>query len=263
MGLGRGKGWKNIVSSDSYRHQLARKGIKTKQVSLSKTQRNSIKRKLLPLLANNTISGYNLVENPRIPKKDVYRMVYGHDVVRKHRDIIISELDRMKVDYYVVPREAKFLSEKTFIKTPNQVKSGDIISNDDEYQIVIDVNRKELEALERWFRNKTVDRNEFITIIDGLTNPTSALWELVPLPKSYTVPDTRIKGRTEYPRYKQADEIVKKLDKDTDLVILSVKKINTDKVEEALEGEQTKKVLVQDYNPPKHSLYKFIKDKGD
>lgn len=30
-GAGKGKGWKNIIASDSYRHELARRGIKSAQ----------------------------------------------------------------------------------------------------------------------------------------------------------------------------------------------------------------------------------------
>lgn len=259
-GAGKGKGWKNIVASDSYRHELSRRGIKTKQVSLTKTKRNKLKRQLLPLLANKVISGYNIVENPNIKPKEKYQVVYGHDVVKKHRDILLDELKRKGLDFYVMPRESKFLSKKGFIKTSSQVKEGDIIGNDSEYNVVVDVNGKELEDLERWLRIKAVNYDPAVLLIEGTLNPTKTNYEVIPLNEAYTVPDIRIRNRGNYDRFKKVDKVIKKLDKDTNLIILSIKKDNTDKIKKALKGEKVNKVLVQNYDPYKHSLYKFIKN---
>jgi len=154
LGKGKGKGWKNIIASDRYRHRLSGLGIKN-AVSLSQTKRKAIKSKLLPLLANHTISGYNLVETPRLKGFRKYRIIYGHDIIRKHRDKIINELKSRNLNYYVMPREAKFLSDKAFIKTPKQITKGDIISNDKEYQIIIDANSKELKGFEKWLKTKS------------------------------------------------------------------------------------------------------------
>ena len=90
LGKGKGKGYKNIIASDSYIHELSRRGIKTKQVSLSKSKRKKLNEKLLPLIAKHIISGYNIVENPHLKKKDKYQVVYGHDVIIKHRTEIID-----------------------------------------------------------------------------------------------------------------------------------------------------------------------------
>lgn len=259
-GAGKGKGWKNLIASDSYRHELSRRGIKSKQVSITKTKRNKLKKTLLPLMADKTISGYNIVENPNIKPKDKYQVVYGHDVIAKHRDIIVDELRRKNLDFYVMPREAKFLSEDAFIKTKSQVKEGDIVSNDFEYQVVVDVNSKELEDLERYLRTKTVNYDPAVLLFEGTLNPTKTNYEVIPLNEAYTVPDVRIRNRGRYDRFKKVDKIVKKLDKDTNLVILSVRKDDTVKIKKVLKGEKVKKVLVQNYDPYKHSLYKFIKD---
>lgn len=258
LGTGKGSGWKNLISSDSYRHELSRRGIKTNQVSLSKTKKLRLKKEMMPLISKHIISGYNVVENPHIKKKDTYRVIYGHDVKKRHREIIIDKLEKMGVDYFVVPREAQFLSEEAFIKTPNQVKEGDIITNDKEYQIVIDVNKRELKDLTEWLEKKTVNRDEALILVDGTLNPTVSMIDLIPIPDSYTTPDIRIQNRKEYPDFKRADKIVKKLDKDTDLVILSVRSQNTKALRKALKGERQASVLIDDFKPDKHSLFKFI-----
>ena len=259
-GKGKGKGWKNLVASDSYRHELSRRGIKTKQVSLSKTKRKQVMKKMLPLLADKTISGYNLVDNPRIEKKDKYQVVYGHDVVKKHRDIILNELKLKNYHYYVMPRESKFLSEKAFIKTKKQIQEGDVVSNDSEYNIIVDVDKKGLQELERWLRIKSVNYDPIVLLMEGTLNPTKSNYEVLPLNEAYTVPDVRIRNKGDYERFKTADKIIKKLDSNTDLVILSVKKDNTLKLRKVLKGEKQKKVLIQNYDPYKHSLYRFVKN---
>lgn len=246
LGKGKGRGWKNIVASDSYRHELARRGIKTK-VSVTKRQRKSLKKQLLPLIKNKTISNYSLIETPRLNKKEAYRIIYGHDSIRKHRDIIIEELKDRGIDYYVMPRETNFLLNG------KQDKEG--------YQIIIDVNKKEIEGIETYFRQKTVNRDEFVTVLDATLNPTIPIWEVIPLQKSYVIPDIRIQDKTKYPDFKLANKIIKRIDEDTDLVILSIGAKNTKKVRDALKGEKEENVLIQNYFPFKHSLYKKIKIK--
>jgi len=263
LGKGKGKGWKNIIASDGYRHELSRRGIKTNQVSLSKSKRRSIKRKLRPLIANHVISGYNIVDNPHLRKKKRYQLVYGHDVIRRHRTAVIRQLKDMGLQYYVLPREAKFLSDDAFIKTSNQVKDKDIISNDHEYQIVIDADSKQLDRLQHWLKKHAVNYGEILPLAESLINPAEPIWEVYTLPKSYTTPDIRIRFRSKYKDFKKADKIVKPLDKNTDLVILSVRAKNTKMIRDALKGEKDEKVLIQDYKPTKNSLYEYIKSRTE
>ena len=127
-------------------------------------------------------------------------------------------------------------------------------------EIIIDANKKELDILTKWLKNKTVNHDEAITLIDSTINPTISFIDIFPLPNSYTTPDIRIRDRANYPDFKRADKIVKKLDKDTDLVILSVRSENTKALKKALKGEKQQRVLIDDFKPDKHSLFKFIKD---
>jgi len=257
-GKGKGKGWRNIIASDHYRHVLAGKGIASRVTIPAKTK-NKIRSKLLPLLANHTISGYNLVENPRIHRLGRYQLVYSHDVKKKHRDLILRELRRRNMDYYAVPRESQFLDEEAFVKRPSQIRKDDIVSNKHEYQIFIDANAKQLRDFEAWLRRKAVNWNEPIQFFDGLVNPLVPVWEVIPLKGADTTPDIRILKRQDFPRFKPATKIIKKIDKDSDLVILSVRKKNTAKVRRLLKGETAKRILVQDYTPERYSLHKFIK----
>jgi len=259
LGKGRGSGWKNIIASDSYRHTLSKMGIKN-AVSITKTQRRGIKTTMLPLLVNNTLSGYNLVENPRAKPFERYQMIYSHDVIQKHRDFIIDELKRRNFDYYVIPRESQFLDAKAFVKRPSQIRKKDIVTNKNKYQIVIDIGNKELQDFEKWLKRKAVNWNEHIQFFDGLLNPLVPIWEVLPFDGADTTPDIRIRNRARFPEYKKVTKITKKLDKNSDLVILSVRKENTNKIRKILKGETAEKVLVQNYSPEKHSLYKFIKD---
>lgn len=256
MGAGKGKGWSNIIASDSYRHKLSQMGIKSTQVSLSKTKKQRLKETLLPLLANRTITGYNLVENPHARPINKFRLIYGHDSI-KHRKMLMRLLEDLNLEYYVVPRNASFLSDESFIKTANQIKTGDIITNDNEYQIVFDVDNDQLAKLEDTIRKRAVNYDFYVNFLDSYTNPTQTLPE-VAITESYTVPDVRIKGKKKYRDFKKVDLIRKKLDKNTDLVILSLGQ-KTSQLRQALKGETEEKILVQDYSPTKHSFYEFLK----
>lgn len=259
LGKGKGKGWKNIIASDSYRHKLSKMGIKN-AVSLTKSQRSRVKKIMLPLLADHTVSGYNLVENPRAKKKSVYQIMYSHDVIAKHRDLIIDELKKRGLDYYIVPRESQFLDTEAFNKRPTQIRKKDIVSNKHEYQIVLDVNRKQLADFQKWLKRKAVNWDETVQFFDGFVNPTVPAWEVIPFDKADVTPDIRIRNRAKFDEFKPATKITKKLDYNTDLVILSVRKKNTRKIIKDLKGETKKRVLVQDYKPEKHSLYRYIKN---
>lgn len=256
LGTGKGKGWKNILGNDSHRHNLSRLGVKSK-VSITKSQRSRLKKKLLPLLHNQTISGYNVIDvPPHLMKAKKYRLIYGHEV-KKHGNKILEEMGRRKINYFVVPRESFFMDDEAFVKSPNQVRKEDIVEADKEFQIVAEVNRKQLIGFEGWLHQKAVNWGVHLQILDGMS-PLTPTWEAIPLKDSWTTPDIRIQNRKKFDRFKNADKVIKQLDKDSYLIILSTKKPNTEKLRKLLKGEKVKKVLIQDYTPERHSLYNFI-----
>lgn len=258
LGKGKGKGWKNLVNGDHYRHVLSGKGI-SNAVTVAKTQRKKIRAELLPLLQKRKITGYNLVDIPPELLKGTqkFRVIYGHEVT-KHRDKILQELKRRNISYFVIPRESFFLDDKSFVKSPKQVRIDDIVKAGGEYQIVIDVNGKQLKQLESWLHQKTVNWETPIQFFDAFIDPTTPAWEVIPLEDSWTVPDIRIQNRQKFKRFKAVDKITKKLDKDSYLIILSAKKPNTQQVRDILKYERQDKVLVQDYKPVKHSFAHYI-----
>lgn len=261
LGKGKGRGWRNILASDSYRHELSRRGIKSTQVSLSGTQSTRLRKVMLPLLADRTITGYNIVETPHLRPKDKYRLVYSHDQRTKHLNLIVEELRKRKLDFYVVGRKSQFLTEEDFVKTPSQMTIGDITTNPKEYQLIVDMDAKELKSFEQWLKTKAVYWDEPIQFLDGAINPTVPLWETIPLKNAYVVPDIRLRNRKQFKDFKTATKVVKKLDKDTSLVILSTRAKKTKAIREHLKGERVDKVLVQNYKPTKHSFWHYIHTK--
>jgi len=93
----------------------------------------------------------------------------------------------------------------------------------------------------------------------GLTDPSEPQNLSQKIEGSYTVPDIRLRKRNRFPRFRKVDKIVKKVDKNSDLVILSVRENDTKKIKDALVGEKASNILIQDYTPKKHSLYDYIK----
>ena len=221
---------------------MARRGIKTSKVSLTKHRRKTIRKKLVPLLHRRVISGYNLTQKHGMKPRNKYKILYGQEVREGHLDRIIDELERRKLNYYVVGRESKFLDRKAFVKSPKQLREGDIVSDDDEYEIIIDANKDKLQSMVAWLKIKG-------TKFKGTKS----------LKGAWTTPDIRIRNKKRLREFKLVSEIRKKLDPDTDLVILSVRDKNTDVLRQALKGERQGKVLIQDFKPKKHSLYDFIR----
>ena len=223
------KGW----HGESQRHSLARRGIKT--VSLSKAQRDKVKRMLAPLERKKLVKRWELIEDfkPRRTKK--YQLVYSDDTVRKHRDIILSELERRGLNYYLLPKEVFGIKRRK------------------EYQLEVDVNGKELQDLTDWMYEKITRRSEVLQFFEGTIDPTMSFHEVLPLKGAEDVPDLRIRNRKRFPNFGSAKKIIKPVDKDTNLVIISTRPKKSKAIRKALKGERVKDILVQDFRPKSHS----------
>lgn len=250
LGHGQGRGYRNIIPHfDSRVHQMSGKGVKqpqkfSKSVTLSPLRKRHIQQKMFPLLEWKVISGYNIADRPLGKHRHVV-LIYGHNVAA-HGVALLQLLKDMKVKHEVMPRESVFIDSDVFVKTKGQVREGDVVQAK-EYEIWFDGSPKVLNRIERFMRKRAVNRG----------NPKAEL------PESYTTPDIRLKSALRHRNFRVADEIRKPLDRNTDLVILSVRPINTTLLRKLLTNERVSQVQVQDYRPRRHSLHDYIEDKTE
>lgn len=218
---------------ESKRHGMARRGIKTKPIILSTAKRNSVNSKLTPLLRSGKIKSYNYVDDFSISKDKRYKMFYGQESER-HKKAIIRELDSQGIKYKIIPKEEMTLKSGRF----------DI---DNEYYIVMDLDKQQLDDIELFLNRKAVDRNEFDNLMRMSMNPTYSYADLFILPDSEKNPEIFIIGEKGRISFKKGGLISKRLDKNTHLLINDFDSKTKRQIKDKFKDERVRRVLIQDY----------------
>lgn len=219
------------------RMQPQKMSPKQMRVTLTSDQQNAVFRQMQPLILKGIIKSYNVVEDYDFAKTKKFQLVYSDDTLRKHADIIMEELDDRGVNYYLVPM-------RTYARKGKGKRK---------YQLVADMDGKELEEFIGWLQPKVTDKHELITMVDGFINPTVSSWEVLPMTGAEEVPDLRIRGKRRQLGFSKAKKFVKPIDKDTNLVVLAVTPSKISFLRRRLKGETEKDILVQDQNPKRYS----------
>lgn len=207
-------------------------------LTVTKSQMKAIDRQLQPLIKKGLIKKYSYVEKPKFKETSKYQLIYTDDTLRRHHDIIVDELRKRNIDYNI-------------IETKNQ--NGKRL-----YQLIINVNGKQLDNMVEWLQPKVTERNEIIQFFDASLNPTATALDVMPLHGAENVPDLRIRNRARYKDFKKAEKIIVPIDHNSHAVILSTVPMKTQQIKKSLSGERLRTVLVQDFRPSGHSQSKSL-----
>lgn len=196
---------------------------------------------LNPLLQQRYIQSYSIIEKPDNINKGDKQVRYSNNVIKRHRNIIEAELKDMGVQYEIVEKD-------------KYTKSGKV----KEYQVIAKGNKDQVYDITRFLKRRATEFDEIVDFVDTAINPAETSFDAFQLHKAKIVPDIRVLNDTKVRDFAKAKRISLNLDKDTELVVISIKPKNVQKVKDTLKGEQVTEVLVQDFVPMKHSFKKKL-----